>query len=127
MSEVSDVYWTGVGARSAAQEMLTNPTGSATPLGDIPINENAIPPLHQPNRFRTQVTGAFQISGDPNVSYRTVNVYTVNNPTRDQLNLEWSAWFSSMVAVSGSPPGSIVAGTAEDLGIDDIIFIERSF
>lgn len=127
MGEVSEVYWTAQGATAAAFEAGQISPTESVPIGDIPINPNAIPALQQPNQFKSQIIGQFAVPGQSQTFYRTVNVYTLGAPSRAQLELEWQNWFISMVG-SGTYPGAVgIIGGAEDLGLQEIKFIERGF
>jgi hypothetical protein len=126
-TETSEVYWKGVGAFSEAQQLSRNAPDVPVILSDIQVNPYSIPSSQLPNRFRVQIVGSFQRQGSTEIDYRTVNTYWLNNPTRNDLNQAWLSYFFSTVIGAQTTLPAAGGGLPTNLGVSEIVFIERSF
>lgn len=103
MTEVGKVYQLGVQAYSAGQEIGATVGSGLAQLVDIPINSQLFSGQQTQNRFRFQTRVIYNIPGEQNNRYTTINILSPDNLSLADLQAIAEQKFAQLINAGGSP------------------------
>lgn len=127
MGEVSQVYWLGAQAHTAAYEIGATGGSGIASLGDIPINPQLFPGGSFGNRFKFSYTASFTVPGETEPRYRTINASSPDNLTLFDLQSDWDSRMAGYISSLRDTDQRPFAAPPVSGGIVQVNYIERLF